>query len=202
LAAAVHEPSSYLSKVIWKNALEKKAAAGDDSATMFTAGGSGSGKSESEKMARKLLGLKDDALTFDSVLGNFKSATDKIDQTLSITKGNVDIVYTNATLDLAVMLNMKRSRTVRLDTQLDAHIKASENIKKLAEHYKNDKRVNFTVVNNNTGDPPYLTEGKIDQVPTYTDRAALRERMIAFAKKVVAEGRIQDGEKKLKMLLG
>jgi len=202
LAAAVHEPSSYLSKVIWKNALEKKAAAGDDSATMFTAGGSGSGKSESEKMARKLLGLKDDALTFDSVLGNFKSATDKINQTLDITKGNVDIVYTNATLDLAVMLNMKRSRTVRLDTQLDAHIKASENIKKLAEHYKNNPRVNFTVVNNNTGDPPYLTEGKIDQVPTYTDRTAMRERMVAFAKKIVAEGRIQDGEKKIKMLLG
>ena len=202
LAAAVHEPSSYLSKVIWKNALEKKAVAGDDSATMFTAGGSGSGKSESEKMARKLLGLKDDALTFDSVLGNFKSATDKINQTLDITKGNVDIVYTNATLDLAVMLNMKRSRTVRLDTQLDAHIKASENIKKLAEHYKDNPRVNFTVVNNNTGDPPYLTEGKLDQVPAYTDRAALRERMISFAKKVVSEGRIQDGEKKLKMLLG
>lgn len=202
LAAAVHEPSSYLSKVIWKNALEKKAAAGDDSATMFTAGGSGSGKSESEKMARKLLGLKDDALTFDSVLGNFKSATDKINQTLDITKGDVDIVYTNASLDLAVMLNMKRSRTVRLDTQLDAHIKASENIKKLAEHYKDNPRVNFTVVNNNTGDPPYLTEGKIDQVPTYTDRAALRERMISFAKKIVAEGRVQDGDKKLKMLLG
>lgn len=202
LAAAVHEPSSYLSKVIWKNALEKKAAAGDDSATMFTAGGSGSGKSESEKMARKLLGLKDDALTFDSVLGNFKSATDKINQTLDITKGNVDIVYTNATLDLAVMLNMKRSRTVRLDTQLDAHIKASENIKKLAEHYKDNPRVNFTVVNNNTGDPPYLTEGKINQVPTYNDRAALRERMISFAKKIVAEGRVQDGDKKLKMLLG
>lgn len=202
LAAAVHEPSSYLSKVIWKNALEKKAAAGDDSATMFTAGGSGSGKSESEKMARKLLGLKDDALTFDSVLGNFKSATDKINQTLDITKGNVDIVYTNASLDLAVMLNMKRSRTVRLDTQLDAHIKASENIKKLAEHYKDNPRVNFTVVNNNTGDPPYLTEGKINQVPTYTDRAAMRERMISFAKKVVAEGRIQDGDKKLKMLIG
>lgn len=202
LAAAVHEPSSYLSKVIWKNALEKKAAAGDDSATMFTAGGSGSGKSESEKMARKLLGLKDDALTFDSVLGNFKSATDKINQTLDITKGNVDIVYTNASLDLAVMLNMKRSRTVRLDTQLDAHIKASENIKKLAEHYKDNPRVNFTVVNNNTGDPPYLTEGKLDQVPNYTDRAAMRERMISFAKKVVAEGRIQDGDKKLKMLLG
>lgn len=202
LAAAVHEPSSYLSKVIWKNALEKKAAAGDESATMFTAGGSGSGKSESEKMARKLLGLKDDALTFDSVLGNFKSATDKIDQTLSITKGDVDIVYTNASLDLAVMLNLKRSRTVRLDTQLDAHIKASENIKKLAENYKGNKRVNITVVNNNTGDPPYLTEGKLGDVPTYSDRAAMRERMISFAKKVVAEGRIQDGEKKLKMLLG
>jgi len=202
LAAAVHEPSSYLSKVIWKDALEQKAKNNDTSATMFTAGGSGSGKSESEKMAKDMLGLEEDCLTFDSVLGNFKSSTDKIDQTLQITKGGVDIVYTNASLDLAVLLNLKRPRTVRLDTQLDAHIKASENIKKIAEHYKGDKRVNITIVNNNTGDPPYLTEGKIDQVPDYTDRAAMRERMISFAKKIVAEGRIKDGDKKLKMLLG
>lgn len=201
LAAAVHEPSSYLSKVIWKNALEKKAAAGNTSATMFTAGGSGSGKSESGDMAKDLLGLEENVLTFDSVLGNFKSSTDKINQALDITKGNVDIVYTNATLDLAVLLNLKRSRTVRLDTQLDAHIKASENIKKLADHYKNNKRVKITVVNNNTGDPPYLTEGNIGQVPDYSNRAAMRERMISFAKKIVAEGRVKDGEKKLKTLL-
>ena len=41
-----------------------------------------------------VLGLEKDALTFDSVLGNFKSSTDKINQTLEITKGGVDIVYT------------------------------------------------------------------------------------------------------------
>ena len=81
-------------------------------------------------------------------------------------------------------------------------IKASENIKKISEHYKEDKRVNITIVNNNTGDPPYLTEGSLADVPDYTDRAAMRERMILFAKKIVAEGRIQDGDKKLKMLLG
>lgn len=201
LAAAVHEPSSYLSKVIWNKALADKKAAGDNSPVLFTAGGSGSGKSEAMHMAKDILGTGDDPLTFDSVLGNFDKSVKKIEEALNGQDGPVDIVYTNASLDLAVFLNLKRGRTVRLDTQLDAHIAASNNIRKLAEHYKGNKRVNITVVNNNSGEPPFLTEGTIKQVPTYNDKAEMKKRAISFAEKVVAEGRIPEGEKKLKMLL-
>ena len=200
LAGAVHEPSSYLSKVIWKAALEKKAAANDTSPTLFTAGGSGSGKSEAMDMAMDILGAKPDGLIFDSVLGNFKSSTEKIDQAVNITKGKIDIVYTNTSLSLAVQLNMSRKRTIKLDTLIDAHMKASENIKALTNHYKNNKRVNITIVNNG-GYPPFLEQGEIGNVPTYTDRETIKKKLIEHAKQLVSSGVVKDGESKLKMLL-
>jgi hypothetical protein len=200
LAAAVHEPSSYLSKVIWQKSLSKKKEQNDTSPVMFTAGGSGSGKSEAMGLAKRELGLKEDSLTFDSVLGDFDKSTKKIQEALDGQKGNIDIVYTNAPLELATQLNLKRDRTVRLDVLVDAHIKASENIKKLAKHYEGNERINISVVNN-TGDPPDLAVGRLSDVYTYRDREAIKKRLIKHAKQLVKEGKIPDGERKLKMLL-
>jgi phage-related protein (TIGR01555 family) len=208
LAAAVHEPSSLLSKEIWKTALADKKAAGDKSPVLFTAGGSGSGKSEAMGLAKEILGAPEDSLTFDSVLGNFDKSVAKINEALKGQDGPVDIIYTNAPLELAVKLNLQRGRTIRLDTQLNAHFQASENIKKLAEHYKNDLRVNITVVNN-SGDPPDLAEGKLSDVPTYSDPKAVKEKMVNYAKSAVANGQIvghdrkplKDAKRKLEMLL-
>ncbi len=200
LAAAVHEPSSHLSKLIWKSSLEKKAANNDTSPTLFTAGGSGSGKTEAMGLALDLLGAGKDSLTFDSVLGNFKSAVAKIDQALEITEGNAEVIYTNAPLELAMQLNLRRSRTVRIDTVLAAHIAASNNIRKLSEHYKDNPRVSINVINN-LGDPPDMHSGELSDVPDYGDKDKLKEKMLAHARKFIAEGHIKDGEKKLEMLL-
>jgi len=215
LAAAVHEPSSTLSKILWKNSLKEKAANGDTSPTLFTAGGSGSGKSEAMKVAKELVGAKDDALTFDSVLGNFKSATDKINDALELTKGNVDIIYTNAPIETATLLNLKRERTVRIATLMDAHIKASTNIKELQEHYKDNPRVKISVINNKGVGLENMVMGELSDVPKY-EIEGLRNRILTHAKKLVAEGKIVKkeiingeetgkkidvGAKKLKMLL-
>lgn len=209
LAGAVHEPSSYLSKIIWKNALEQKKSSGDKSPVLFTAGGSGSGKSEAMGLAKKLLGVSGDPLTFDSVLGNFDKSTQKIQEALDGQDGKVDIVYTNAPLELAVQLNLQRPRTVKLDTQINAHFQASENIRKLSEHYKDNPRVNIKVVNNDS-DPTNLTEGKLSDVHDYSDRNAVRQRLVNHAEKLVRknllkthEGKtLKDQKSKLRMLLG
>ena len=208
LAAAVHEPSSLLSKEIWKNALKEKKEAGDKSPVLFTAGGSGSGKSEAMSLAKDILNAPEDSLTFDSVLGNFDKSVQKINEALKGQDGPVDIVYTNAPLELAVKLNMQRGRTVKLDTQLHAHFAASENIKKLAEHYKNDPRVNITVVNN-SGDPPDLDKGSLADVPDYSDAKAVKERLVTYAKSLVANNQLvghdrkplKDAKRKLEILL-
>lgn len=208
LAGAVHEPSSYLSKVIWKNALAEKKNSGDKSPVLFTAGGSGSGKSEAMGLAKDILKAPEDALTFDSVLGNFDKSTQKIQEALDGQDGMVDIVYTNAPLELAVKLNLQRGRTVKLDTQINAHFQASENIRKLADHYKDNPRVKITVVNNNS-DPASLKEGKLSDVHDYSDKAAVRARMVAHATKLVQKNllhdhngkTLKDQKSKLKMLL-
>lgn len=208
LAAAVHEPSSYLSKVFWVNALKEKAANGDTSPTLFTAGGSGSGKSEAMDVAKALVGAKENALTFDSVLGNFESATQKINDAIDLTKGNIDVVYTNAPIETATKLNLLRGRTVRMATLMKAHIKASANIKELQAHYKDNPRVQITVINN-LGEKEDMHVGNIKDVPTY-EVEGMRDRIINHAKKLVAEGQITEkqgkkdvdvGAKKLKMLL-
>jgi len=211
LAAAVHEPSSYLSKVIWAESLKAKKEAGDNSPVLFTAGGSGSGKSEAKHLAKALIDIKEDAdpLTFDSVLGDYKKSVLKINEALDGQNGPIDIVYTNAPLELAIKLNLQRPRTVKIDTVINAHIAASENIHKLAEHYKNDKRVNIVVVNN-TGDPPDLAKGELSDVFNYANREAVKTRIVDHAKKLVAGNKLQDKQgnplkdqgKKLKMLLG
>ena len=160
-------------------------------------------------MAKAIIGAEEDPLTFDSVLGNFDKSTKKIDEALQAQDGKIDIVYTNAPLELAVLLNMKRSRTVKLDTQIEAHFAASENIRKLAEHYKNNDRVKITVVNN-TGDPPDLAEGSLADVPTYSDREGIRKKLVAHAEHLVKNNLIKDKEgnlipdpeKRLKLLLG
>lgn len=208
LAAAVHEPSSYLSKEIWNNALEEKKAAGDKTPVLFTAGGSGSGKSEAMGLAKDTLGIKGDPLTFDSVLGNFGKATQKINEALEKQDGPVDIVYTNAPMKLALKLNMMRERTVRLDTLLNAHAHASKTIRELAEHYKDNPRVNITIVNN-AGIPADLSKGELKDVHNYSDIDTIRQEMIDYAKQVVANKELKDrsgnplpdAERKLQMLL-
>jgi len=165
-AAAVHEPSSLLSKVLFSTELDAKAKAGDTSPTILTAGGSGSGKSEAMPIVLKAINAKKGGLVFDSVLGNFGSAKSKIDEALVKTKGDVVIAYTNRKLEDAFRSNAKRARTVLTKTLVGAHVGASNNIRKLAEHYAGNPRVKIHVVNN-FGGVEDIHQGKLEDVPTY-----------------------------------
>lgn len=166
LVAAVHEPSSYLSKQIFTKKLNDKRISNDLEPTIFTAGGSGSGKSATMPLALKSLGAKENGLVYDSVLSTVKSAKYKIDEALSLTGGNVAIVYTNTPLTTALAQNALRSRAVSVDTLADAHIGASNTIRELAQVYKNNPRVNIEVINN-LGKLEDISLGSIDDVFKY-----------------------------------
>ena len=186
LARAVHEPSSKLTKIIYSKALEKKAAAGDKSPTIFTAGGSGSGKSATSPMAKELFGAKEDALTYDSTLSSMKSATARIDEALSKTEGDVGIVYTNTPLEFAMTLNLKRTRSVSIDTLIHAHHGASKTIKDLQKHYADNPRVNILVMNNS---PEFVGAGTVKDVPNY-EVFNMRERLVRQAKELLEKNKI------------
>jgi phage-related protein (TIGR01555 family) len=188
LAHAVHEPSSKLAKMIFKDALERKAAAGDTSPTVFTAGGSGSGKSTTMPGALAQLGAKPDGLIYDSVLSSKSSAVSRIDQALAATKGDVGIAYTNADVAKASMLNALRERSVAIDTLIHAHLGASDTLRELAKHYKDDPRVKITVMNNRGGLDD-IAVGSVEDVPKY-QKFELRNQLVGQAKELLDEGAI------------
>jgi hypothetical protein len=198
LAAAVHEPSSYLSKVIYQQALDKKKAAGDTTPVIFTAGGSGSGKSATTPLAAGLLGVGQDGLIFDSTMSSSKSASKKIDQALNSTDADAAIVYTNTPIERALRFNAARERSVSLDTLIDAHVGASNTIRELTEKYKDNPRVQFKIVNN-YGAPKNVHMGEIGDVPQY-DKAELRAKLEGIVKEMHKEGKVSDA--KLAVLLG
>lgn len=197
LAAAVHEPSSKLAKMIYADALQAKASSGDKSPVVFTAGGSGSGKSTTMPHALRELDAKPDGLIYDSVLSSFESAKSRIDQALQVTEAPVGIAYTNADIETALKLNAARKRSVSIDTLMHAHVGASDTLRKLAEHYRDDPRVKISVINN-LGSIDDVAPGSIADVPKY-EAFGLRKRLVAVAEKLHADGHID--EAKLKLLL-
>lgn len=188
LVGAVHEPSSYLAKELYTDALNVKRINNDKSATLFTAGGSGSGKSATMSLAAETLGIKKDGLIYDSVLGSFESARIKIEQALEATKGNVAIVYTNTPIENALSFNASRPRAVDINTLIRAHTGASKTIKELAAFYANNPRVQIQVINNG-GTPKSVALGNVNDVPVYND-AKLKTLLNAKAKDLLDNGSI------------
>lgn len=194
LARAVHEPSSALAKRIYSEALDRKAAANDMTPTVFSAGGGGSGKSTTRPVAEAVLGADPNGLFYDSTLSSAASATKRIDEALAKTKGEIGIAYTNMPIDQALRMNAKRSRTVSIDTLLHAHVGASDTIRKLAEHYKDDPRVQIAVVNNAIGKDPAL--GTVADVPKY-NAFEIREQLVRQAKDMLRSGEIDKNKYEL-----
>jgi SPP1 gp7 family putative phage head morphogenesis protein len=188
LVAAVHEPSSYLAKELYADALNAKRIANDKSGTLFTAGGSGSGKSATMTLATDTLGIKQGGLVYDSVLGSFESARIKIEQALEATKGNVAIVYTNTPIENALAFNAGRQRAVNIDTLIRAHTGASKTIKELSGFYTNNPRVQIQVVNNG-GTPSSVMLGNVNDVPVY-NAVELKPKLNVKAKELFDSGTI------------
>lgn len=194
LARAVHEPSSYLAKELYAQLLAEKAESGDDSPTLFSAGGGGSGKGSTRAVGEGALGAKPDGLFYDSTLSSPASAIKRIDQALASTTGPVAIAYTNTPLSDALKMNALRGRTVSIDTLLHAHVGASNTIRELNEHYANDPRVQIAVVNNKFGEGQSL--GSVADVFTYNP-FEMRENMARQAKAMLDAGEIDDRKYKL-----
>jgi 8-oxo-dGTP pyrophosphatase MutT (NUDIX family) len=188
LAPAVHEPSSMLSKLIFRQALIDKDKAGDTSPTVFTAGGSGSGKSEAMNLATKIAGVDKDGLVFDSTMSNAQSGIKKIQEALDLSGAPVAVVYTNSPVEKAFRFNAKRARAVPASVLAHAHMGASKSIQEIAKHFEGNPRVKITVVNNFDGKTGF-TAGTLADVPAYNG-AEVKERLAGAAKSMLDDGEI------------
>lgn len=149
-AAAVQEPSSYLAKKAYSDALKNKG----DFAT-FSAGGSGAGKSSGIKSIPELSNLKNkSAVLLDSNLSSYSSAIKKIKQAEDAGKKFVGIYTYRDPIDSFVNGVVKRmndnpeemGRIVPTKVMAGNHIDSLEVVKKLIKD-----GYNFWVVDNSLG---------------------------------------------------
>lgn len=183
-ANAVHEPSSLISKEAWAEALLRDTGG----QVIITAGGAGSGKSASGKLARGLLSLPQSTLTFDSALTSNGAAVKRVNEAVAAGK-HVSVIYTNTDAETAFGWSLGRERLMRASRVADSHTRAAENIRTLSKQYANDPRVTIVIVNN-PGEASLVNVGNINDVPSY-DYNTLDRKLHEIARKRSKSGRLE-----------
>lgn len=184
LAAAFHEPSSRLSKMVYAKLLATRPG----KTVLFSAGGGGSGKSVALEVIAKNDADIADSTTFDGTLASYKSSKAKIDTALDA-GAPVRIIYTNREVGKAFEGAMGRSRVVPIDAIIDAHVGAAQTIRRLAKEYAGNPNVEIEVINNNGSTIEEVARGKLDDIPAYS-YDEVKGRLYEQAKRALAEGRI------------
>lgn len=169
LSGAVHEPSSAIAKLAWKRLLESPPPAGKEAEILFTAGGTGAGKSTGRSLATgHYQGV------FDGNLNGLASARKKIEQALEAGK-DVTILYTHrdpveAFRAGAIPRAMRQGRSVPITAHADTHVGAPKTFTELRQVYGDDPRIKFLVVDNSLGrgnarlvDPAFIDGVRYDR---------------------------------------
>ncbi len=155
-SAAVHEPSSALTKEIYRRELRKSPGPNERNQVVFTAGGAGVGKTTSIHQIAGLEKAVDAAqIVYDTTLSSLKSSLDRIAQALEAGK-EVSIVYVyrdpvDSFVGGALPRAERNGRTLPLDAYIETHLGAPEVLLKVAEIYKGDRRVEIAVIDNSRG---------------------------------------------------
>lgn len=138
-----------LAKLVYRELLKRNA--GTDKPILFTAGGTGSGKSITT------LGSKDQyAINFDSTMSDAMRTRGYIDE--AVNKGyKVNITYVYRPAERAYTDGVLRrfiegeERVVPIKTHVTTHMKSPENFKAIYELYKDNPSVEFVVIDNSGG---------------------------------------------------
>lgn len=158
-SAAVHEPASAFMKFLYRKRLETPARPGQDEVVIFSAGGTGAGKTTGLNALGDLAARAH--TIYDTNLGAFKGAVTKIDQALAAGK-KVWVVYTyrdpvealtQGALPRAMRQEQKfgTGRTVPLKEHAATHQGSRETVPKLIEHYRDNPKVGFAIIDNSRG---------------------------------------------------
>jgi hypothetical protein len=154
-AAAVHEPSSELSKQVYAKLLDESRGSVEE--VIFLAGGAGSGKTTALKKVVLDQGA-DDVITFDGTFANPSLNEQRIKQALD--KGyEVSVFYIHVEDPLQALANaLNRAermaaekgsgRTIRAAHLMEQHAKARRAFVDAAKELKSDPRVSFQVIDN------------------------------------------------------
>ncbi|HEY1900765.1 MAG TPA: zeta toxin family protein [Steroidobacteraceae bacterium] len=198
-SAAVHEPASYFIKKLYAEKLAQPPGPGEDPTVLFTAGGTGAGKTTAVNDALNEQ-VQRAQIVYDTNMNGAKSAQAKIDQALAAGK-DVKIAYvhrepsealTNGALTRAMKQQRKfgSGRTVPIEEHVNTHVGANDTIRALAEHYKNDPDVSIHIIDNSRGrGNAQLID--LEQLPRL-DYTRTHEQAVAALEAAHTEGRISE----------
>lgn len=161
-AAAVHEPASQFIKALYADKL-REAPTGDQlPLVLFTAGGTGAGKSTAIEQVPEMKALADHAqIIYDTNMNTYDSARAKVQQALDAGKDVHITMVQRDPVDALVNGALTRAerqardfgsgRTVPLAEHVKTHSGASNVVERLAADYKDDERVQFDLIDNSNG---------------------------------------------------
>jgi hypothetical protein len=175
-SADVHEPSSAFVKQMYAEKLSQPTPPGMDNTVLFTAGGTGAGKTTGLQMAREVSPtIRDAEMVYDTNMNSFDSADKKIDQALKAGR-KVGIVYTyrdpveameGGALKRASRMEseMGTGRTVPIDEHFKTHMGSRDVMERLQSKYGDDHRFHMMVIDNSRGPGNANVVSGLDKLP-------------------------------------
>lgn len=194
LSAAVHEPASQFVKDLYAKKLTEAPGPGELPLVMFTAGGTGAGKTSAVKGLPAVQAIADSAqIIYDTNMNGYASSKSKIEQALAAKKSVTIVMVSRDPEDALVNGALPRAenqrkefgsgRTVPLAEHIKTHMGALETVNKLADEYGSDPRVTIRVIDNSLGkgqqverDTAWLAGVKYNEAAQRVAAALERER--------------------------
>lgn len=197
LSSAVHEPASAFVKRLYADLLKDKPESGY---VLFTAGGTGSGKTTAINKLPATKYLSDNAdMVYDSNMNNTPSAVKKIEQALlSGRRAVVIFVYRDAVeaFENGVIPRSTRSgRTVPIYEHVNTHIGSVVSIGELMEKYRNNSQVVFEIIDNSYGkDRAKQTTFATIKRKAYLGAEELKKQLYAINEEQRIRGKISQAQ--------
>lgn len=179
-SADVHEPSSAFVKQMYAEKLSQDTPAGLNNTVIFTAGGTGAGKTTGMNEVMKVSPTAQKAeIVYDTNMNSFDSADKKIQQALKAGR-KVQIIYTyrdpvealtEGALSRASRMEAQygTGRTVPIDEHFRTHQGSRQVMQQLQDKYGDDHRFSMTVVDNSRGKGNARVVSGLDNLPKLND---------------------------------
>lgn len=155
LSPAVHEPASALMKYLYQKDLDQPTPQGKENRVVFTAGGTGAGKSTAIDTIDEVHNYtKNSQLVYDTNLSGYGSAVKKIEQALDADKDAmvIGVVRDPVKSFRGAMARATRvGRTVPISEHVKTHIGFISVFKQLHEKYKDNPKVALRLIDNEGG---------------------------------------------------
>jgi thymidylate kinase len=184
-SADVHEPSSEFVKRLYADKLAAPTPKGQEPTVIFTAGGTGAGKTTGMEIVKKINPKAAKAeIVYDTNMNKFESADKKIRQALKAGR-RVNIIYThrdpvealeNGALKRAMRMEeeLGTGRTVPLSEHARTHLGARQVVEQLAAKYKKNRKVDIQVIDNSRGAGKAVVS-TIDKLPKLDENQVRKE---------------------------